>query len=49
MEIEWDDDKLLKNLAGHGADLRDAALIFEHATLTGPIKGSEQEYGEVRM
>ena len=49
MEIEWDEDKLLKNQEEHDADLRDAALIFEHATLTGPIKGSEQEYGEVRM
>ena len=48
-KVEWDEDKLVINQKEHGVDLRDASLIFEHATLTGPIKGSEQEYGELRL
>jgi uncharacterized protein len=45
--FEWDEDTRRQNLAEHGVDFRDAALIFE-----GPVIEAEDtrsDYGEIRI
>ena len=46
MEFEWDEHKRQTNLAKHGVDFLDAALIFEGIVLTKI--DDRQDYGEVR-
>ena len=46
MEFEWDENKRQMNLAKHGVDFLDAALIFEALVLTR--NDDRQDYGEVR-
>jgi len=46
MKIEWDEVKRLQNIAKHGIDFRDAAVIFD-----GPVVAFENDrldYGETR-
>ncbi|MCY4302947.1 MAG: BrnT family toxin [Aestuariivita sp.] len=46
MEFEWDENKRQSNLAKHGVDFLDAALMF-----AGPVFtkiDDRQNYGEVR-
>ena len=46
MGFEWDEKKRQANLARHGVDFLDAALIFEGSVLTRI--DDRQDYGEVR-
>ena len=47
MSFEWDEPKRLSNLADHGVDSKDAALIFEGVFLEAEDKRSD--YGEPRF
>ena len=44
--FEWDEDKWQRNLADHGVDFADAAVIFEGAVLEA--KDERNRYGEAR-
>ena len=44
--FEWDEDKWQRNLADHGVDFADAAVIFEGAVLEA--KDERTRYGEAR-
>lgn len=46
MEFEWDEIKRQSNLAKHGVDILDAALIFEGETFS--LVDDRHDYGEVR-
>ena len=46
MLFEWDEAKRQGNLAKHGVDLLDAALIFERMTMTA--RDNRRDYGEPR-
>jgi len=48
MDFEWDETKRLSNLAEHGVDFRDAALIFEGIVVANK-EDVRQEYGEQRF
>ncbi len=45
--IEWDEKKRLINLAEHGVDFADAALMFRNPVLEAEDRRAE--YGERRM
>ncbi len=47
MSFEWDEDKRRQNLAEHGVDFRDAALIFERPVIEA--EDTRSDYGEVRI
>jgi len=47
MEFEWDEQKRQQNIAKHGVDFLDAALIFENPILMAEDK--RKDYGEVRF
>lgn len=47
MLFEWDEAERLANLEEHGVDFRDAALIFENATLEAA--DARSDYGETRV
>ncbi len=46
MEFEWDDEKSNSNLAKHGIDFEEAALIFAGLTITRI--DDRDDYGETR-
>jgi uncharacterized protein len=47
LEIEWDEDKRLSNLAKHGLDFADACEMFACPMLIGA--DSHKDYGEPRF
>ena len=47
MEIEWDEEKRLSNLAKHGIDFADAEELFSGPVLSG--KDDRKDYGEDRF
>lgn len=47
MDFEWNEEKRRTNLAKHGVDIFDAALIFDGRCLT--VKDRRHDYGEVRL
>jgi uncharacterized protein len=47
MGFEWGEQKWRENLAEHGVDFADAALIFEHPVLEA--EDTRTDYGEVRI
>ena len=47
MSVEWDEPKRQSNLADHGVDFMDAALIFEGVFLEAEDRRSD--YGEQRF
>ena len=46
MSFEWDEEKRRLNLAEHGVDFRDAALIFENPVIEA--EDDRSDYGESR-
>ncbi len=47
MWFEWDETKRLGNIAAHGVDFADAALIFAGPTVEA--EDTRADYGEVRF
>jgi uncharacterized DUF497 family protein len=47
MDLEWDDQKRLSNLAKHGVDFAAAGEIFNAVTVEFPDR--RQDYGEPRI
>ena len=47
MTVEWDGAKRLKNLAEHGVDFYDAALIFLHPVIEA--EDTREDYDERRF
>jgi uncharacterized protein len=46
--LEWDEGKRQQNLAEHGVDFADAALIFEAEEAVLEAVDDREDYGEVR-
>lgn len=43
MDFEWDEGKRLKNIAKHGIDFIDAAVLFDSPHLIGPANIVDEE------